>query len=89
MRTRLGLFIGGSLGYYFGAKAGRQRYEQLNRLIGKAKRSKTADIAQDRARAVAEVAAERAKETASAAKDKVKDKMNHNDDGQPSTISPS
>lgn len=89
MRTRFGLIIGSSLGYYLGAKAGRQRYEQLNRLIRKAKGSKTADIAQDRARAVAEVAAERAKETASAAKDKVSDKMHSNKDGQPNSANAS
>lgn len=82
MRTRLGLIIGSGLGYYMGTKAGRQRYDQLNRLIGKAKRSKAADKAQDRARAVAEVAAERAKETAAAAKDKVQEKRHQNEDGQ-------
>ena len=32
MRGRLGLFIGFGAGYVLGAKAGRERYEQLTRL---------------------------------------------------------
>jgi len=35
MRFRTGLIVGGAVGYYLGAKAGRQRYDQLNRLIHK------------------------------------------------------
>ena len=35
MRFRTGLIIGGAVGYYFGAKAGRQRYEQLNQALHK------------------------------------------------------
>lgn len=72
MRTRLGFIVGASLGYYLGAKAGRQRYEQLNRFINNAKNSKTADVAEDKLRAVADVASERAKETAGVAKEKAK-----------------
>jgi hypothetical protein len=36
MRFRLGLLVGFATGYYFGAKAGRERYEQLRRLIDRA-----------------------------------------------------
>jgi hypothetical protein len=35
MRFRTGLIVGGAVGYYLGAKAGRQRYEQLNHLLHK------------------------------------------------------
>lgn len=35
IRFRHGLIIGAALGYYLGAKAGRQRYEQMNVLIDK------------------------------------------------------
>ncbi len=35
MRFRTGLIVGGAVGYYFGAKAGRQRYEQLNQALHK------------------------------------------------------
>jgi hypothetical protein len=33
MKLRLGLVVGFGAGYYLGAKAGRQRYEQLRRLV--------------------------------------------------------
>jgi hypothetical protein len=39
MRFRLGLVTGFAAGYYLGAKAGRQRYEQINRQLGRLKRS--------------------------------------------------
>jgi hypothetical protein len=32
-KIRLGLVVGFAAGYYFGAKAGRERYEQLRRII--------------------------------------------------------
>ena len=35
MKFRTGLIVGGAVGYYFGAKAGRQRYEQLNQALHK------------------------------------------------------
>jgi hypothetical protein len=37
MRFRLGLIVGFAAGYYLGAKAGRQRYEQINTAITKAR----------------------------------------------------
>jgi hypothetical protein len=37
MRIRIGFFLGLAIGYYFGAKAGRERYEQMRRLIGYAR----------------------------------------------------
>lgn len=33
MRFRLGLLIGGAVGYVLGAKAGRGRYEEIRRLF--------------------------------------------------------
>jgi hypothetical protein len=35
MKFRFGILIGLCAGYYFGAKAGRMRYEQINRAITK------------------------------------------------------
>ena len=35
MKFRTGLIIGGAVGYYFGAKAGRRRYEQMDRWLHK------------------------------------------------------
>lgn len=33
MKLRTGLVVGFAVGYYFGSKAGRERYEQLRRLL--------------------------------------------------------
>ena len=33
MKLRFGLLLGFGAGYYLGAKAGRERYEQLRRLV--------------------------------------------------------
>lgn len=35
MNTRLTLLLGGAIGYVFGTKAGRQRYEQIKRAAGR------------------------------------------------------
>lgn len=39
MRFRMGIIIGFCLGYYLGAKAGRQRYEQINAKLRRVKAS--------------------------------------------------
>jgi hypothetical protein len=36
MRFRTGAVVGFAVGYYFGAKAGRERYELLKKMIDKA-----------------------------------------------------
>ena len=36
MKFRAGVVVGFAVGYYFGAKAGRERYEQLRRLLDRA-----------------------------------------------------
>lgn len=33
MKLRLGFIVGFAIGYYLGAKAGRERYEQLRRVL--------------------------------------------------------
>lgn len=35
MKTKLTLLVGGAVGYVFGTKAGRQRYEQIRRAAGR------------------------------------------------------
>jgi IS4 transposase len=62
MRFRVGLAVGFGTGYYFGAKAGRERYEQLDRLLHKARRSDAFETATDKARAVVDLGVERARE---------------------------
>ena len=39
MRFRLGLMIGGTIGYVLGARAGRQRYEDIRRWWAAARRN--------------------------------------------------
>lgn len=43
MRFRLGLLIGGATGYVMGARAGRERYFQMQRAYGRFKDSKAYD----------------------------------------------
>ena len=65
MRLRAGLIIGFGAGYYLGAQAGRERYEQMNRWIRKAKRSEAYEVATEKAKAVVDLGVERAKDVIS------------------------
>ncbi len=51
-------------GFYLGAKAGRERYHQMNRMIRRAKRSDAVDAVAGRARAAFGSGVDRAKEAA-------------------------
>ena len=62
MRFRAGVIIGFAAGYYLGAKAGRQRYEQINRTIRKVKRSDAFETASEKTKAVVDLGYERAKD---------------------------
>ena len=62
MRFRMGVMVGFGAGYYLGAMAGRERYEQLNRVVRKVKRSDAFDTATDKARAVVDLGKERARD---------------------------
>jgi hypothetical protein len=62
MRFRLGLGIGFGIGYYLGAKAGRERYDQLNDMIHRVKRSETFESATDKAKEVVDLGVERTKD---------------------------
>lgn len=52
MRFRLGYAAGFATGYYLGAKAGRQRYDQINRSLRKLRRSEAFETVTERARTV-------------------------------------
>ena len=54
--------VGFGAGYYLGAKAGRERYVQLNAKIRKLKRSDAYETATEKAKAVVDLGAERAKD---------------------------
>ena len=62
MRFRLGLVIGFAAGYYLGSAAGRERHEQINRMISKAKRSETFEELTGKARAAVDLGVERARD---------------------------
>jgi hypothetical protein len=55
------MMVGFGVGYYLGAKAGRERYEQLSATLQKAKRSEVYEEATDKAKAVIDLTVERAK----------------------------
>ena len=61
MRFRLGFVTGMATGYYLGAKAGRQRYDQINRAVARIKRSEAYEEVTELAKAKVEEAAEKAK----------------------------
>jgi hypothetical protein len=62
MRFRAGLVVGFAAGYYLGTMAGRERYEQINRMVNKVKRSDAFDTATGKAKAVVDLGVERAKD---------------------------
>ncbi len=59
MSMRLGLAVGFGAGYYLGAKAGRERYEELNRLLDKVRRSEAYETATEKAKAAVDLGVER------------------------------
>src|SRR3954469_8366324 len=73
MKFRLGLVIGFAGGSYPGPMAGRDRHEQINQLLRKARRSDTFETASEKAKAVVDLGVERAK-------DVVEEKFTNNDD---------
>ena len=62
MRMRLGLVVGFGAGYYLGAKAGHERYDDINRFIDKVKRSDAYETATEKAKATVELGVERARD---------------------------
>ena len=75
MRFRLGLVIGFGAGYYLGTQAGRERYEEIQRLIRKVKRTDAFETASDKARAAVDLGKERAKDVIDDTVDKAVDKV--------------
>ena len=62
MRFRLGLATGFAAGYYLGAKAGRERYEQINHTLAKVRRSEAYETATDKAKAAVDAGVEKARD---------------------------
>ncbi len=57
----MGMVTGFAAGYYMGAKAGRQRYDEINRTLSKLRRSETVEVAAERARTVVEEGVDKAR----------------------------
>ena len=55
------MVTGFAAGYYMGARAGRQRYDQINRQLARLKRSEAFEQAVDQAKAVVEEGVEKAR----------------------------
>ena len=64
-RFRIGLSLGMGVGYYLGARAGRERYDQINRMARRMRRSDAFEVAADKAKAVVDLGVERARDLAS------------------------
>ncbi len=62
MRFRLGLITGFATGYYFGAKAGRERYRQLKGWVDGVRGSEAVETAAEKAKAVVDLGMERARD---------------------------
>ena len=71
MRGRLGLFVGFGAGYVLGAKAGRERYEQLRRLYDNLLSSSAMSQAKGKARDAVGAGLEQAKDKAAEGVSKV------------------
>ncbi|MGI8776612.1 MAG: YtxH domain-containing protein [Acidimicrobiales bacterium] len=83
MRFRLGVVTGFAGGYYLGTRAGQERYEQINQLLRKARRSDAFEAAAEKTKAVVEESVDIAREKA---QDLVDSRQgNGQSDGAPAT----
>jgi hypothetical protein len=85
MRGRLGLFVGFGAGYVLGAKAGRERYEQLRRLYENIQASPAFRQATSAARDAVGTGLDQAKDLAADGVSKVREKRSGTD-GHPSGL---
>ena len=81
MRFRLGFVTGMATGYYMGARAGRQRYDQINRAIARVKRSEAYEEVTEMAKAKVEEAAEKAKSAVEEGVEKARSVVESRGDG--------
>lgn len=62
---KFGAVIGFALGYYLGARAGKERAAQIERFVRRARSSEFGETAADKARAVVDLGVERARQVVS------------------------
>ena len=72
MIYKLTFGAGFAAGYYFGAKAGRQRYDEINRMLGKLRQSPQVEAVADKARSVLDEGVDKAKSLVGDQVDKAK-----------------
>jgi len=89
MRFRLGFVTGLATGYYLGTRAGRHRYEQINRTIARVRRTEAyqsvVEEAKDAVGDVTEKVTEKAKAAVEEGVEKARHAISH-DDGRDPTI---
>ena len=83
MRFRLGVLTGFAGGYYLGAKAGRERYEQLSKVVDRVRRHETVVAATEKTRAVVEDTVEVARDKA---QDLVDNRLGNGQSDQPTPL---
>ena len=92
MRGRLGVFIGFGAGYVLGAKAGRERYEQLSRLYDNLLNSSAFNKASGKAKQAVGHGIDQAKDIATEGVSKVteavKDRRSGTDGGPGLSVAP-
>ncbi len=88
MRFRLGLAVGFASGYYLGARAGRERYDQINDFARRVKRSETFDTATDTAKDAMDLGVEKTKEAVEKTKEKVDSKRGDGEESNGAVVSP-
>src|SRR3954451_25062758 len=91
MKGKISLLVGGAVGYVLGARAGRERYEQIRSqaqgLWNNPKVQEKAGQAQDLARQQAPLLKDKAAGAASGAASAAKDKVSGGSDSEPDTHS--
>ncbi len=88
MRFRLGLVVGFASGYYLGARAGRERYDQINDFARRIKRSETFETATDTAKDAVDLGVDKAKEAVDKTKDVVDSKRSDGDEANGAVVTP-
>ena len=88
MRYKICFGAGFASGYYFGAKAGRQRYDEINRTLRRLRRSPKVEAATEKARHVLEqrvdLAVDKAKAVVGEGVDKAKQVVGRKSNGSSS-----